>query len=624
MCGIAGYKTKKIINRKTIKKMVTALAHRGPDSEGYYHTESYTAGMRRLKINDLVTGDQPLFNEDESIVLFYNGEIYNYPQLRILLEAKGHLFKTKCDGEVVCHLYEEIGEDLFEKLDGMFAIALWDEKTHRLILARDIPGEKPLYYAKLSETEIVFASEIKSIVKFSDLDLMFNKQALWDFPTFLWVPEPDTVYESIKALPRSHFLIADSKGFKIQAYRNRFNSSEISLDDDEVLKETRRVVVEAVQSRLLSDVPIGSFLSGGLDSSIVASIASKALPELNTFCIAFEDLSDPYHGHADESGYAEKLANRIGSKHHVIRVTADDFRRDLSIFCSYGDQPFAVSSGLGILSIARAARDNGIKILLSGDGADECFGGYSWYFHLNEPPVTKASRSENGEHDFVSFQNFGLSLNTRLRFLYRYPPQKRAWAWHYYAAESEKAELFNSEYFERKSSSNRFFSDFKSDRNWTPEDFIRQDREFYFPFEMLRKVDRMTMAFSVEGRVPFAAPAVLNHADKLKYTHLVRENDLKWVLRYAFADLLPEEVIKRPKHGFNVPIDHWLKEEWSDLVEDTFTENSALMKAGIIHKKSLGVAKRMLYDKKRLNGHTIFCFIMLNLWMENTIHGNHC
>lgn len=274
--------------------MVEALHHRGPDSEGFYHSSHYHAGVRRLRINDLVTGDQPLFNEDKSIILFYNGEIYNAPQLRKDLESKGYQFRSRSDGEVICHLYCEHGEDLFQRLDGMFAIALWIEKEQKLLLARDIPGEKPLYYALLTDTELVFASEIKSLVKFPDLDLSLNKQALWDFPTFLWIPEPHTVYESIWALPRGHLLVADEKGIRIRPYPNRFNQQNIPLDDNDVIIETRRVVTEAVQSRLLSDVPVGSFLSGGLDSSIIATLASQALHELTTFCIAFEDVADPH------------------------------------------------------------------------------------------------------------------------------------------------------------------------------------------------------------------------------------------------------------------------------------------------------------------------------------------
>ena len=624
MCGIAGYKSSRPAEQNVLLNMVRALHHRGPDSDGFYHSSHYHAGVRRLKINDLVTGDQPLFNEDKSIILFYNGEIYNAPQLRKELESKGYQFRSHSDGEVICHLYCEHGEDLFHRLDGMFAIALWIEKERKLLLARDIPGEKPLYYAPLTDTELVFASEIKSLVKFEGLDLSFNKQALWDFPTFLWIPEPHTVYESIWALPRGHLLVADEKGIRIRPYPNRFNQQEIPLDDNDVIIETRQVVTEAVRSRLLSDVPVGSFLSGGLDSSIVATLASQELHELATFCVAFEDVADPYHGHADESAYAEKLAKDIGSRHHVIRVTGDDFRRSLPVFSIYGDQPFAVSSGLGILSVARAAHKAGIKVLLSGDGADEGFGGYSWYSYLAKQDGSKGGAFESDNQVPVSFQNLGQNLEKRIGILHSYPAQKRAWAWHYYAAEPEKAALFTSEYFEKVLSSIRYFEDFKPDTNWSAEDFIRQDREFYFPQEMLRKVDRMTMAYSVEGRVPFAAPAVLAHVDTLRYDHLVSGPDLKWVLRKAFADILPEYVLKRPKHGFNVPIDHWLRGDWSDMIEETFGPHSALSKLGLIHKKSRDIAKTMLYDNNRLNGHTIFCFIMLDLWLERTRNGNHC
>ena len=622
MCGIAGYISNRPLDKKILSDMVEILHHRGPDSSGYYRKSPYNAGMRRLCINDLETGDQPLYNSDKSVVLLYNGEIYNYPELKRELESEGYRFSTRSDGEVICHLYEIYKEKLFEKLDGMFAVALWIEKEKKLILARDIPGEKPLYYACPSNTELVFSSEIKSIVKFPGLDNSLNYQALWDFPTFLWIPEPATVYKSVKSIPRGHILISDQNGVSIRSYANRFNQDEIALTDESVIEETRRVVTQSVHSRLLSDVPVGSFLSSGLDSTIVATLAAKKLGELTTFCIAFEDLSDPYHGRTDESEAAKEHAKRIGSKHHVIRVTAEDFRRDLTTFCTYGDQPFAVSSGLGVLNIARAAHESGIKVLLTGDGADECFGGYSWYSYLNKPSNFNDVFQYFDNSLPISFQNFGQSLEERLSILYSYPPVERAWAWHYYAAESEKVALFNPEIFNNIQSSLRFFGEFKAGEYWSAEDFIRQDREFYFPFEMLRKADRMTMAFSVEARVPFAAPSVLSHANKLKYHHLIKNGTLKWVLRRAFADIIPDEVLNRPKHGFNVPIDHWLRGEWSDLVEETFGFESALFKSGLIHSKSYEIAKKMVLDDKRLNGHTIFCFIMLNLWLENQFGNN--
>src|SRR5687767_10253877 len=222
MCGIAGYKVSRRIYAGVLPAMVQALVHRGPDASGFHDAGDFAAGMRRLSINDLPTGGQPLFNEDRSVVLLYNGEIYNSPLLRRDLEAKGYRFRTHSDGEVICHMYAEHGARLFERLDGMFAAALWIESERKLILARAIPGEKPLYYATLSGTEVVFASEIKALVQFPGLDLALDEQALWDFPTFLWVPEPRTVYRGIQALPRSHLLIADGAGLRLQPYANRF------------------------------------------------------------------------------------------------------------------------------------------------------------------------------------------------------------------------------------------------------------------------------------------------------------------------------------------------------------------------------------------------------------------
>ncbi len=384
-----------------------------------------------------------------------------------------------------------------------------------------------------------------------------------------------------------------------------------------MVAETRRVVEAAVKSRLLSDVPVGSFLSGGLDSSIVATLAARELDRLDTFSVGFEDVADPYHGRSDESEAAAQTAERIGSRHHAIRVTAQSFRDELDRFCDHGDQPFAVSSGLGILAVAKAARDCGIKVLLSGDGADECFGGYSWYAHLE---TRGGGRALSG---VVSFQNFGEPLADRLTTIQALPACARAWAWHYYAHEAEKAALFASDFRADLEPSLRHFR-FWRDGPWESADFVTHDRLFYFPNEMLRKLDRMAMAYSVEARVPFAAPAVLSHAEKLRFSDLVGpDGTLKWTLRRAFADRLPDEVVNRPKHGFNVPIDHWLKSDWADLVDETFAPDSALSREGMLAPEAAATARAMLADERRLNGHTIFCLIMLNRWLERSARGNH-
>ena len=352
------------------------------------------------------------------------------------------------------------------------------------------------------------------------------------------------------------------------------------LDGD--CAETRRVVDEAVRSRLLSDVLSEAF-SGGLDSSIVATLATKYLGPIDTFSVAFEKVSDPYHGSSDESEDAASYAKQLGSRHHTIRVTADSFRESLDRFCHHGGQPFAVSSGLGILAVAQAANESGVKVLLSGDCADECFGGYSWYVHLALKKISLGQDVVTYGEENVSYQNFGLSQEERLRKLAGYSAQQRAWAWHYYANENEKKALFSADWREGQKSSLRHFAEFDAAPEWDPLQFIAQDRSFYLPNEMLNKLDRMTMAHSVEGRVPFAAPKVLAHAQRLNYSQMVRGNTLKWALRQAYAEILPGDLIQRPKHGFNVPIDHWLKNEWRDLLGETFASGSAL------HRHGLGV-----------------------------------
>ena len=302
MCGIAGYKTSSRVADDVLPRMVEAVHHRGPDGAGYFRDGDFAGGMRRLAIVDVAHGEQPFRTEDGAITMFYNGEIYNYRALRRTLEDKGYRFRSHCDGEVIPFLYREHGEALFELLDGMFAVALWIGPEKKLILARDIPGEKPLHYAELAPGEIVFGSEIEALKPYPGIDLSLDRQALWDFPTFLWVPEPRTIYRGIKALPRSHLLVADDKGTRLTRYGNRFNRDTLAdADEASVIAETRRVVEDAVKSRLLSDVPVGSFLSGGLDSSIVATISAQNLPALDTFSVGFEDLDDPYHGHADGS-----------------------------------------------------------------------------------------------------------------------------------------------------------------------------------------------------------------------------------------------------------------------------------------------------------------------------------
>lgn len=625
MCGIAGFYNTDLTETH-LKRMLTQLIHRGPDDQAVFADAPFMAGMQRLAINGLSDGNQPLTNETKDVVLLYNGEIYNAHELKSALVAKGHKFTTHSDGEVICHLYEEYGLKLFELLDGMFAAALWLKKEQRLVLARDFIGEKPLYFARLGNNSLIFSSEIKAIHSISSAALSLNYQAIWDFPTFLWIPEPNTIFNEIKALDPGHLLIVSMQGIEKRCYVGESRSripNDFTADD--IYQITKSIVTESVHSRLMSEVPVGCFLSSGLDSSIVTTLSARRLPQIDTFSIGFEDLDDPYHGKSDESTAAAELANNLGTRHHTIRVTGKDFRELLPQFCFHGDQPFAVSSGLGILKIAEHANHFGIKVLLSGDGADEFFAGYSWYNHFSSYSQ-RTQRQSNATTAPVSYQSFGIPLNQRIEMIKHYSKAEQAWAWHYYAHESEKRQLFNQEWyqtFQPNSSLSHFSWLEELDSNQFPLAFIEHDRRFYFPNEMLTKVDRMCMAHSVESRVPLASKKLIDWARSLPINTLLNGQTIKIPLREAFKDLLPDSVINRPKHGFNVPIDHWLKSSWFDLLQHAFSKESALFKHGIISQQSVNAANRLLADPLKLNGHTLFCFIMLNMWLENEYNRNY-
>ena len=616
MCGITGYLVNKPISKNILVSMNEVMINRGPDSSGYYYDREFAGAMRRLSINDVENGDQPLFNQSKSVVLFYNGEIYNYNFLRNLLEAKGYQFNTRSDGEVICHLYDEYKTELFSMLDGMFAIAIWDTNERRLILARDTAGEKPLYYYLSESNELVFGSTLKSICKFPGIDVSLDFSGIWDIPTFTWIPQPQTIFKKIKSLPKSHYVIFDCNRAVFKKFNYKYKNDYSGLNDKELIQITKETVESSVNLRLLSDVPIGSFLSGGLDSSIVSYIASKKINKLKTYTIGFENTSDLQHGKADESSQAVQFAKFINSDHRTIRVKSSDFLRNLQDYIAFADQPMGIPSGLGIMAIAKYANKDGIKVLLSGDCADECFGGYSWYPYINQIVENKINNENDSE---IFFHNYEYSNEERASIIQNYNSHKQAWAWHYYASESQKKNIFSKDIISESHSSLRHFQKFNSNTKWSGKTFISQDRDFYLSNEMLQKLDRMTMAASVEGRVPFASPSVINLAEQLEFSHFYRNKTLKWILKQAFKDDLPKEIINRPKHGFNVPLDDWFRNDWSYLIDECFSSDSCLYNENIIKKDCINYIKLLASDKNTLNSPIIFSLIVLELWLKERL-----
>ena len=585
MCAIVGiYSNSESFAALT--GMLAKMQTRGPDASYTYHDFGFYAGMNRLSINDVEHGAQPFKNYNESIIVFFNGEIYNYPQLKMELESDGIIFKTRCDGEILPYLFAKYGVNCLGKLDGMFGICIYDKNKQQILLARDIMGEKPLYYTK-TPNSFAFSTLIAPLCL---RDSIINARAIWDFLTFGFIPEPQTIFENIQALPKGTYGIYDinKTDFFIQSFVEQTQKNfaiEFENTDDSLLHTTRQIIQESVFDRLLSDVKIGTFLSGGLDSSIVAYLAKQKCETLETFNIAFADNVDPYCGFADESEFAQIVAKDIGSNHHEVRVDSKDYQNYLEDFIASIDQPYGVISGIGIKIIARFARELGVKVLLSGDGADEMFGGYAWYpkLQFNDP---------------------------------RYITKEKPKGWHYYAFESEKRTFLSKGMFsigEKYFESLHYFP-----ASFLPLDSIQFDRNFYLPFEMMTKLDRMTMSESVEGRACFVSPKIFAFTQKLDYPILLRYGT-KWLLRESFRDMLPQKIVAREKHGFNPPLDYWLHHTWRPLLLEAFAPQSALNKLGIL---SANIEQNFMpiFDKsERRFGNIAFFLIVLNLWLEQHI-----
>lgn len=612
MCGIAGYLQIAAPQVGTLQAMTESLRHRGPDSSSFYSDQGLGIGVCRLAIGGTPDGDQPFFDRTGGAVLVYDGEIYNGDCLREELEARGHRFRTASTGELIYRLWHEHGIEAFERLDGMYAVALWLPRSRSLVLARDRVGQKPLHYASLDGGGIAFASEIRALLRHPGVDPQPDRQAAWDMPTLLWVPEPATIHRFIYALPRGQILTTDGCCHVLANVPERVAEQHDTQNPHRLVADIRRRVEQAVEDRLPQEARAGCFLSGGLDSSIVATIAARRLPSLETFCIGFSRDTDSRYGVADESPTAARLARQLGTRHHTIQLTAERARSALEFLFQHSDEPFAVSSGLGLMEVGRRARRLGIGVLLSGDGADELFGGSPSYLTAEgamantcgSPPASE-SRTPAG----------ALAWLERMRRLDSGTAAQRVPVLGYHAAEQHKALLFEPDFTEGLSTSLRWFGA-GDGRAWPPQRYLDHDREVFLPNETLRKLDRMTMACSVVGRAPFVASPLLDLSSVLRIEVLLGPGGGKRILRWAFSDLLPDEVLLRPKQGFAVPVDRWLAGPWSDLLERGLGPDSALRRNRWIRRDALERARAMLADPERSLGHTLLSFIALSFWLE--------
>ncbi len=570
MCGIAGIfdcRGRGESDRRLLRRMTDVLDHRGPDGEGFYSAPGVGLGHRRLAIIDLAGGEQPLFNEDRTVCVVFNGEIYNFQELMAELSSRGHIFATRCDTEVIVHAWEEWGERCLDRFDGMFAFALVDEGRETLFLARDRFGEKPLYYSLLDDGRLLFGSELKSILCSPSIDRRLDPQAIEDFFAFGYIPDPRSIYSGVKKLAPGHCL-AIRRGEAVgepRAYWDLRFVAGRSVRREEAEEELILRLRQSVRLRMIADVPLGAFLSGGVDSSaVVAMMAGLRAQPVSTFSIAFGSKG------FDESAYAAEIAQRYRTDHRVRDVDPDAFD-GLDRLAAIYDEPFGDSSALPTLRLCAVAREN-VTVALSGDGGDEVFAGYRRYrWHCLEERVRRTVPAR------VRGPLFGL-LGTIYPKLDWAPRPLRAKATLSELARNSADAYFASVSISTEDQRRRLFSPglARSLQGYNAAEVVRLhmarcgsedplsqiqyvDFKTYLPGDILTKVDRASMASSLEVRVPLLAHPLVEWAAQLPSRFKLSGGEGKSIFKSALAPHVPGEILYRPKQGFVVPLAAWFR-----------------------------------------------------------------
>ena len=568
MCGICGIATTHgVADVEALRAMAERLVHRGPDSAGEHVDGSVALAARRLSIIDLEHGDQPIANEDGSCVVVQNGEIYNYPELRRELERAGHVLRTHCDTEALVHLYEEHGVGFAERLRGMFAVAIWDAPRRRLVLARDPYGIKPLYYRHVGD-ELRFASELRALPR-GEIDL----DALEAFLAFNSIPAPYSIFRDVRKLPAGHVLVWEEGAVTLERYARPGPATEDELrdgDEAELIEELRARLRDSVRAHLLSDVPVGVLLSGGVDSAALAALAAQETPEaVHTFTIGFAERS------FDERADARLVAERYGTEHHELLVRPEP-ELLLRALAEAFDEPFADSSALPTYLVSQLAAEH-VKVALSGEGGDELFGGYYTYVaDLTADHLAPLARLARPLVEALPASTRKASLDYKAKRFVRaahLPPLERHHGW---------KEILSAEARDELTGRHAAFDPVDilraryAETTGAPQLARLQDVDFgvYLVDDLLVKTDRASMAHSLEARVPFLDPLVTNLAFALPTRLKVRGLAKKVLLRKAVEPLVPAEIVHGRKRGFSIPAAAWLRGELEPFARETLSPES--------------------------------------------------
>ena len=628
MCGIAGFfgpeeNLDSAERRETLKRMCDIIEHRGPDDEGFYTEGGVALGMRRLSIIDLVTGHQPISNEDGSIWIVFNGEIYNFCELRDDLVARGHTFQTQTDTEAIVHLYEEYGEACVERLRGMFGFAIWDRRERKLFLARDRVGKKPLHYSLAGDT-LVFGSEIKSLLQHPDVARDVNIEAISDFLSFGYVPDPQTAFRGITKLPPGHTLTFKNGRLSTRCYWDfdyrQADEAEDGRDERYYVERLRELIAESVRLRLVSDVPLGAFLSGGIDSSTVVAMMARQMDRpVKTFSIGFSESS------FDELHHARITARHFNTDHHEFVVTPDVCKIVEEIVWHH-DEPFGDVSSIPTYMVSKMAREH-VTVILSGDGGDELFAGYERYLIDRDRRVFERIpgfirrnlmlRASRALPRAVYGKNF--LRNVALEGDARYVDSLS------YFDEDAKRELLSAE-IRRALGGRDSSSGFRQLLN-VPHSAKHIDRllyldsKTYLPGDILTKVDRMSMAHSIEARVPLLDHRLIEFVETIPASMKLRGRMTKHILKQAVRGLVPDQIIDRPKQGFGVPIAKWFNNELRDMLHDTLTDSRTRQRGYFNHQSVEAILDEHVRGR-RDNSRHLWGLLTLELWQRTFIDNN--
>ena len=617
MCGIAGIVQTDpdgAVDNATIHRMCEAIMHRGPDDEGIFTKAGVGLGMRRLSIIDLAGGHQPVFNEDKTVWIVFNGEIYNFQELRPDLERRGHRFSTHSDTEVIVHLYEEYGAECVQKLRGMFAFAIYDERVGRLLLVRDRLGKKPLHYA-LQNGTLLFASEMKSILVVKPDLAKVNRQALLQYMYFGYVPDPATAFEPIQKLPPGHLLEFEKGEIRIRQYWDlpQYGTHDPG-SEEELLEELEHRLAEAVRIRLIADVPLGAMLSGGTDSSTVVALMARATSQpVKTFSIGFRQAD------FDESPYARLVAEKFGTDHHEL-IVEPDLVETVTMLTRHLEEPFGDSSMLPTYFISCLARKH-VKVALSGDGGDEAFAGYDRYrIHLQERgydwiPGWAGRWYRDYVHPWVPRQLPGRNLAYSVAL----PWQERYTEGISFQPFQREMGILSNEFVALDGDPLNVFRKYL-DRAPARDPLGRVlylDTKTYLPGDILTKVDRMSMATSLEARVPLLDHVLLEWVTALAPRWKMRNRSQKFILRKLAERVgVPSQVLNRPKQGFALPLGHWMRNELKDMVLTILLEPRTLQR-GYFNPKGV---KQMLgehFRERRDHSARLWRLLIFELWHRN-------